>query len=128
MSAAIPGGRPPPIAALMAGLSGIDVISKIPNTCHHTNCRLRICTIDRLPAAVAGVQAIDADQAYKDQAAKNLGRWLSEADFAADKPQIEWLIDERKWASLLDCFYLIMPFGTGGRRGLVGVGPNRVNL
>lgn len=84
--------------------------------------------MDRLQAAIAGFQTIDADRAYKDQAAKFLQRWMSEPDFAAYKPQIEWLIDEKKWASLLDCFYQIMPFGTGGRRGLVGVGPNRMNL
>jgi phosphoglucomutase/phosphomannomutase len=29
---------------------------------------------------------------------------------------------------LLDRFYQIMPFGTGGRRGAVGIGPNRMNL
>lgn len=84
--------------------------------------------MDRLQAAIAGFQTIDADQSYKDQAAKNLSRWLNEPDFVAYKPQIEWLIDQKKWASLLDCFYQIMPFGTGGRRGLVGVGPNRMNL
>jgi len=84
--------------------------------------------MDRLQAAIAGFQTIDADAAYKDQAAKNLARWLNEPDFAPYKPQVEWLIDQQKWGSLLDCFYQIMPFGTGGRRGLVGVGPNRMNL
>ena len=29
---------------------------------------------------------------------------------------------------MLDRFYQIMPFGTGGRRGAVGIGPNRMNL
>ena len=28
---------------------------------------------------------------------------------------------------LLDSFYQVMPFGTGGRRGAVGIGPNRMN-
>lgn len=84
--------------------------------------------MDRLEAARAGFQSIDADQAYKDQAVKNLQRWLSEPDFAAYRPQLDWLIDQAKWASLLDRFYQIMPFGTGGRRGLVGIGPNRMNL
>ena len=27
----------------------------------------------------------------------------------------------------MDSFYQVIPFGTGGRRGLVGVGPNRIN-
>ncbi len=84
--------------------------------------------MDRLQSATAGFQTIDADPAYKQQAAKNLARWLSEPAFAAYKPQIEWLIDRQKWAGLLDRFYQIMPFGTGGRRGAVGIGPNRMNL
>ncbi len=84
--------------------------------------------MDRLQAAGAGFQTIDADAAYKQQAAKNLERWLTEPEFAAYKPQIEWLIDQQKWAGLLDRFYQIMPFGTGGRRGAVGIGPNRMNL
>ena len=84
--------------------------------------------MDRLQQAIAGFQTVDADPAYKEQAAKNLARWLTEPAFAAYKPQLEWLIDQQKWASLLDRFYQIMPFGTGGRRGLVGIGPNRMNL
>ena len=84
--------------------------------------------MDRLQAAIAGFQTIDADKTYKDQASKYLARWLTEPEFAPYKPQLEWLIDQKKWASLLDRFYQIMPFGTGGRRGLVGIGPNRMNL
>src|SRR5262249_3155999 len=33
-----------------------------------------------------------------------------------------------QWAGLLDRFCQILPFGTGGRRGAVGIGPNRMNL
>src|ERR1700722_17479636 len=84
--------------------------------------------MDSLPQAIAGFDTIDADPAYKQQAAKNLTRWLTEPEFAPYKPQIEWLIDQQKWAGLLDRFYQIMPFGTGGRRGAVGIGPNRMNL
>ena len=84
--------------------------------------------MDRLQQATAGFQTVDAAPSYRDEAAKNLARWLAEPEFTAYKPQIEWLIDEKKWASLLDMFYQIIPFGTGGRRGLVGIGPNRMNL
>ncbi len=84
--------------------------------------------MDRLQAAIAGFQTIDADPSLKQQAAKNLERWLSEPEFAPYQPQIAWLIEQQKWAGLLDRFYQIMPFGTGGRRGQVGVGPNRMNL
>jgi phosphoglucomutase/phosphomannomutase len=84
--------------------------------------------MDRLQPAVTGFQTVDADPTYKEQAAKNLARWLNEPEFAPYQEQIEWLIDQKKWAGLLDRFYQIMPFGTGGRRGLVGIGPNRMNL
>jgi phosphoglucomutase/phosphomannomutase len=80
-----------------------------------------------LEQAIAGIQSIDVDAAYRDAAVKNLRRWLEGPEFAPYRPQIEWLIRERKWAGLLDRFYQILPFGTGGRRGAVGVGPNRMN-
>ena len=33
------------------------------------------------------------------------------------------MIDDQCWALLLDSFYQIIPFGTGGRRGKVELGP-----
>src|SRR5438105_1032921 len=84
--------------------------------------------MDLLAQALAGMQTIDADPAYKDQAARNLRRWLSEPEFVAYRPQLEWLVQTRQYAGLLDRFYQILPFGTGGRRGAVGSGPNRMNL
>ncbi len=53
---------------------------------------------------------------------------MTEPDFVAYRPQLEWLIQTGQWASLLDRFCQILPFGTGGRRGAVGIGPNRMNL
>ena len=38
------------------------------------------------------------------------------------------MIASAKWSLLVDSFYQVMPFGTGGRRGSVGIGPNRMNL
>ena len=58
----------------------------------------------------------------------NLTTWLTQPDFAAYRPQLEWLVQTAKWSVLLDSFYQVMPFGTGGRRGAVGIGPNRMNL
>ncbi len=81
------------------------------------------------PATIAaGFQSSDADAALKAKAAQNLLTWLTHADFAAYRPQIEKLIADGKWSALLDSFYQVMPFGTGGRRGAVGIGPNRMNL
>ncbi|WP_439620308.1 phospho-sugar mutase [Gemmata sp.] len=84
--------------------------------------------MDLLAAARTGFAAIDADAALKEKGLANLGTWLTHADFAAYRPQIEWLVANAKWSVLLDSFYQIMPFGTGGRRGAVGIGPNRMNL
>jgi phosphoglucomutase len=84
--------------------------------------------MDSLALAIEGMKTVNADPALKDAAAKNLKRWLTEPDFAPYKPQLEWLIEEKNWSGLLDRFYQILPFGTGGRRGAVGIGPNRMNL
>src|SRR5438046_2444830 len=76
----------------------------------------------------AGFQSIDADAALKDRALANLKTWLADPDFAPYRPQLEWQIETKQWAALLDQFYQVLPFGTGGRRGAVGIGPNRMNL
>src|SRR4051812_32117994 len=84
--------------------------------------------MDLLAQATDGFGTIDADPQLKERALRFLNQWLTAADFAAYRPQLEWLIAQRQWAGLLDRFYQILPFGTGGRRGAVGVGPNRMNL
>ena len=84
--------------------------------------------MDQIAAARQGFQTIDANAGLKDLALANLGTWLSHSDFAAYRPQLEWLIQTAKWSVLVDSFYQVMPFGTGGRRGSVGIGPNRMNL
>src|SRR5206468_12131400 len=84
--------------------------------------------MDLLEQARQGFQTIDADTALKEQALKFLGQWLTRPEFTAYRPQLEWLIQTQQWSGLLDRFYQILPFGTGGRRGAVGIGPNRMNL
>ncbi|MEJ2282991.1 MAG: phospho-sugar mutase, partial [Desulfobacterales bacterium] len=53
--------------------------------------------------------------------------WLTDKTFKDYVAQIEHLIKTENWNVLLDSFYQVIPFGTGGRRGPVGVGPNRIN-
>ena len=84
--------------------------------------------MDPLAAARTGFATIDAAPEVRDAALKYLEQWLTSADTIAYKPQIEWMISQQKWSQLLDSFYQVLPFGTGGRRGGVGVGPNRMNL
>jgi phosphoglucomutase/phosphomannomutase len=84
--------------------------------------------MDLLAQATDGFKSVEADAASKQQALKYLGQWLTESQFAAYRPQLDWLIQAKQWPGLLDRFYQILPFGTGGRRGPVGIGPNRMNL
>lgn len=60
-------------------------------------------------------------------ALQNLKWWLEDEQFADYLPQIESMITKNRWDFLLDSFYQVLPFGTGGRRGPVGIGPNRFN-
>ncbi len=78
--------------------------------------------------AATGFGSIATDLAVKDRALNSLDQWLAEPQFAAYRPQLEWLISQEKWPILLDSFYQVLPFGTGGRRGPVGIGPNRMNV
>lgn len=84
--------------------------------------------MDLISEARQGFQTIPVDAEVREQALKFLHQWLTEPEFAVYRPQLEWLIQEKQWSGLLDRFYQILPFGTGGRRGAVGIGPNRMNL
>jgi phosphoglucomutase len=80
-----------------------------------------------LEQARTGFLEIGIDQKYKDSALTFIEQWLTDPQFADYKPQLIHLIENKDWDYLLDCFYQIIPFGTGGRRGEVGIGPNRIN-
>ncbi len=83
--------------------------------------------MDLLARAAEGFRGVEADARLKEQALGHLRHWLTGPEFAAYRPQLEGLIAAGQWAGLLDRFYQILPFGTGGRRGAVGIGPNRMN-
>jgi phosphoglucomutase/phosphomannomutase len=82
----------------------------------------------RLAQVSDGFRQVEAEAVLKEQALKHVRQWLSALEFAPYRPQLESLIQQAQWAGLLDRFYQILPFGTGGRRGAVGIGPNRMNL
>jgi phosphoglucomutase/phosphomannomutase len=74
-----------------------------------------------------GFNTLDVSEKYSQSALKWLEVWLSDEAFTDYVPQIKYLIENGRWNFLLDSFYQVIPFGTGGRRGLVGIGPNRIN-
>ncbi|MCA9648946.1 MAG: hypothetical protein H6712_19915 [Myxococcales bacterium] len=60
-------------------------------------------------------------------------QWLTEPTYAETRPELQALVeralagDHDARAELLDAFDGPLPIGTGGRRGLVGPGTNRIN-
>lgn len=77
--------------------------------------------------AEAGCRAVDVPADVCTAALEHLRTWLEAERFADYQPQIEALVDAERFDELVDCFRQVLPFGTGGRRGHVGVGPNRMN-
>ena len=53
--------------------------------------------------------------------------WMSEELCRPQREAVLAHVAAEKYELLLDSFYQFIPFGTGGRRGRVGFGPNRIN-
>lgn len=64
-------------------------------------------------------------------AVDNIKKWLNN-DTLSTMPELKkeviGLIEKGYFEELNDAFYTIIPFGTGGRRGRMGAGCNRINL
>ncbi len=56
-----------------------------------------------------------------------INQWLEGAYDEATKQKIQALIDAGNETELVDSFYKELEFGTGGLRGIMGVGSNRMN-
>ncbi len=82
---------------------------------------------DLLQEARQGLIGLSADGETRDRALAALRPWLADEAFAAWRPQLQSLIRRGRFEALLDAFWQVIPFGTGGRRGPVGIGPNRFN-
>ena len=53
--------------------------------------------------------------------------WLTNEYDEETVAQVQKLIDDNQESELLDAFYKELEFGTGGLRGIMGVGSNRMN-
>lgn len=58
---------------------------------------------------------------------QKINQWLEGSYDENSKQEIRSLIDQEKFEELTDAFYKDLEFGTGGLRGIMGVGSNRVN-
>ena len=87
--------------------------------------KAREVDMDRLSTGIGSLTGINPE--LRERAVKNIEEWLLQAIFNIYVPQLCDLIEKEKWDFLLDSFYQTIPFGTGGRRGPVGLGTNRIN-
>jgi phosphoglucomutase/phosphomannomutase len=74
-----------------------------------------------------GLAGVAAAEEIRVAALIHLAEWLEDPRLAAYRPYIEHLCATGRFDLLLDSFWRMIPFGTGGRRGPVGAGPNRIN-
>lgn len=74
-----------------------------------------------------GFAAIQVSPELKDKAVRNLERWFTDPALGDAGPQLKYLVESGNFPALFDAFFQQIPFGTGGRRGAVGFGPNRMN-
>lgn len=58
---------------------------------------------------------------------RNVDRWLNENYDSATKTEIRKLLASNP-QEIVDAFYTTLSFGTGGLRGIMGVGSNRMNV
>jgi phosphoglucomutase len=54
--------------------------------------------------------------------------WLSETYDEKTRKKFRRLLDNEDSTELIDSFYRNLEFGTGGLRGIMGVGTNRMNI
>lgn len=54
--------------------------------------------------------------------------WLSDKYDAETRKEVQALLDKEDKTELIEAFYKDLEFGTGGLRGIMGVGTNRVNI
>lgn len=54
--------------------------------------------------------------------------WLSEVYDAETRKQVQRMLDQEDKTELIDSFYKDLEFGTGGLRGIMGAGSNRMNI
>lgn len=56
-----------------------------------------------------------------------LARWSTAPAFSPWHALLDAMVSQGRYDELADAFSQVLPFGTGGRRGPVGAGPNRFN-
>ena len=67
------------------------------------------------------------DQELIKQCEAEAQKWLSPAFDAETQAEVKAMLDNEDKTPLIDAFYQNLEFGTGGLRGIMGAGTNRMN-
>lgn len=62
------------------------------------------------------------------QVTEKAKKWLTPAYNAETQAEVERMLKNEDKTELIECFYKDLEFGTGGLRGIMGVGSNRMNI
>lgn len=54
-------------------------------------------------------------------------KWLTDEEFEEFLPELRTRLSQPDWDKLMDAFYRVLIFGTGGLRGVMDLGTNRLN-
>ena len=81
-----------------------------------------------LDDCISKIKAAATDGKLTETAVENITAWLTESRYSKYAGQIADHIKDGKWKELDDVFWTIIPFGTGGRRGMMyPFGSNAIN-
>lgn len=77
---------------------------------------------------LAAIDAARAAGTITDHSARTMQAWLTQPRYADFAPDLAARIDASRWKELDDVYWTVIPFGTGGRRGMMyPVGSNAIN-
>ncbi|MDR1122026.1 MAG: phospho-sugar mutase [Dysgonamonadaceae bacterium] len=68
------------------------------------------------------------NEALLKQVVSKANYWLSESYDAETRAEVQRILDNEDKTELIESFYKDLEFGTGGLRGIMGVGSNRMNI
>ncbi|MDE5724446.1 MAG: phospho-sugar mutase, partial [Duncaniella sp.] len=70
---------------------------------------------------------MENDQLLKEVTAK-AQQWLGDEYDAETRAEVQRMLDAEDKTELIESFYRQLEFGTGGLRGIMGAGTNRMNI
>lgn len=62
------------------------------------------------------------------QVTEKAEKWLTPAYDAETQAEVKRMLENPDKTELIECFYKDLEFGTGGLRGIMGAGSNRMNI